>query len=76
MFKLTTKQFPIFVEDVRYALETSDFIEEGGPRRSARTSSASSAVAAEVHGFVSDRVYRLVPEALQRILQLVAEADE
>jgi hypothetical protein len=63
LFKLTTKQFPKFVE-------------EGGPRQSARTSSASSAVAAEVHGFVLDRVYRLVSEALQCILQLVPEADE
>ena len=73
LFKLTTKQFPIFAEDVRYALGTSDFIEEGGPRRSARTSSAKSAVAGEVHEFVLDRVYRLVPEALQRILQLVSD---
>ena len=53
-------------------------LQVGGVRRSARASSSASSVGpTELHGYASGHSYRLVPEALQRILQLVPDdADE
>jgi hypothetical protein len=70
---LTDKLFPVFVEDARDVLRPVDFVDQGGPRRSGRNTS----LATEVHGFASGRAYRLMPGALQHILQLVPDdADE
>ena len=81
-FQFTSKQFPVFVEDVRLVLTGGiDFTDEGGPRRSTRasstSSSSSSAAVAEVHGFVSGHTYKLASHSLERILQLVPDdADD
>ena len=72
-FILTDKLFPVFVEDVRDVLRPVDFVDQGGPRRSGRNTG----LATEVHGFASGHAYRLMPGALQHILQLVPDdADE
>ena len=64
----------MFVEDVRDVLRAVDFVDQGGPRRSSRNAGTSSA---EVHGYVPGHAYRLMPAALQHILQLVPDdADE
>ncbi len=74
-FTLTSKVFPVFIEDIRDVLSETEFVHEGGPRRSERqsASSSSSAEPAGTHRFVFGHSYRLVPSALNRILQRVAD---
>ena len=62
------KVFPVFVEDVRDVLRPEDFVDQGGPRRSTRNAAP---ISADVHGYVPGHAYRLMPGALQHILQLV-----
>ncbi len=62
--------FPVFVEDVRDVLRAVDFVDQGGPRHSGRNAETSSA---EMRGYVPGHTYRLMPAALQHMLQLVPD---
>ncbi len=62
------KVFSVFVEDVRDVLRPEDFVDQGGPRRSTRNVGQTST---PVHDYVPGHAYRLMPRALQHILQLV-----
>ena len=77
-FTLTSKAFPVFIEDIREVLSPSDFVHERGPRRSERrpaSSSSSSSAAGDTHGFVFGHSYKLIliPAATNRILQRVPD---
>ena len=75
-FTLTSKVFPVFIEDIRDVLSEPEFVHEGGPRRSERqtaSSSSSSSAPADTHRFVFGHSYRLVPSVLNRILQRVPD---
>ena len=74
-FTLTSKVFPVFIEDIRDVLSEPEFVHEGGPRRSERqsASSSSSAEPADTHRFVFGHSYSLVASALNRILQRVPD---
>ena len=75
-FTLTSKVFPVFIEDIRDVLSEPEFVHEGGPRRSERQSASSSSSAsapADTHRFVFGHSYRLVASALNRILQRVPD---
>ena len=76
LFRLTVKEFPVFIEDVRLILGTSDFVSDGSPQRrvSVRAARQDSLASNQlIGGYDPLLTYRLSTESKEAILKLVPE---
>ncbi len=70
-YTLTSKAFPVFIENIRDVLSEPKFVHEGGrddPSLNRNRLRSSSFAPADTHRFVFGHSYRIVPSALNRIL--------
>ena len=74
LFRLTDKEFPVFIEDVRLIIDSSDFQSDGEVLRRAPARSARGAtLPAPIGRFDPMQTYRLSAFSKDEILKLVPE---
>jgi hypothetical protein len=76
LFRLTQKEFPVFIEDVRLIMDNRDFVSDGTPQRRVSVRAARQDPLASnqlVGGYDPLLTYRLSSSSKEEILHLVPE---